>query len=136
MRRLALKLICLAVVGLTVASCGKYEEGPGFSLRTKKSRLAGVWEVEKYILPNGTEIEDNLNTEITYEKDGIMIARNDFERNGIIQTWEFHEKKAQIVTSYTIAGVVFADTFEILKLTDSEFWYKNSTNRQTYLKAK
>ena len=35
------------LVGLQLASCGKYEEGPGFSLRSKTARLAGEWTIEK-----------------------------------------------------------------------------------------
>ena len=54
-------------------SCGKYEDGPGFSLASKKSRLTGVWEIESY-KENGVDIlnndNNNIDIEIEFEKDG------------------------------------------------------------------
>jgi uncharacterized lipoprotein YehR (DUF1307 family) len=51
MKKLSILFAAFAVVML--ASCGKYEDGPGFSLRSKTSRLAGTWtltEVFKVLL--------------------------------------------------------------------------------------
>ena len=45
-------LAAAAVTVLNFQSCGKYEDGPSFSLRTKKARLTGEWELVKI---NGKE---------------------------------------------------------------------------------
>ena len=37
------------------ASCGKYEEGPGISLRSKKARLANTWTITKTVTKDGDE---------------------------------------------------------------------------------
>ena len=40
-------LAMAAFLALSVQSCGKYEEGPGLSLRSKKARVAGTWKLSK-----------------------------------------------------------------------------------------
>ena len=57
MKRKNLSLVTLLVVLISIlTSCKKYEEGPGFSLKTKKSRLVGKYEVTEYTV----EGEDHL----------------------------------------------------------------------------
>ena len=34
------------VTSMGISSCGKYEDGPGFSLLSKKARVAGDWKVK------------------------------------------------------------------------------------------
>ena len=53
-------------------SCGKYDDGPGFSLASKKSRLAGTWELEKWKSDGLTQDLSNLSLEIELEKDGDL----------------------------------------------------------------
>lgn len=43
-------------------SCGKYEEGPGISLRTKKQRLVGKWIADKYVTDEGSANADDPTT--------------------------------------------------------------------------
>ena len=38
-------------VGIIMISCGKYEEGPGFSLLPKKTRLQQNWNQCKLLTP-------------------------------------------------------------------------------------
>lgn len=40
--------ILLLIVFAGLASCKKYEDGPGLSLRTKKARLSNQWSVKEY----------------------------------------------------------------------------------------
>lgn len=42
----ALPLLSLIVVSSLTTGCGKYEEGPEFSLRSKKERIANTWRIE------------------------------------------------------------------------------------------
>ncbi|MFO7723497.1 MAG: hypothetical protein R6V49_09790, partial [Bacteroidales bacterium] len=43
-----LAMVLVSVMILGSISCGKYEEGPAFSLATKKARLTGEWTLENY----------------------------------------------------------------------------------------
>ncbi len=128
----------VAVAGMTVTSCKKYDEGPGFSLKTKKGRIAGEWQVDKYITSGGTETQDNANTVITYEKDGTYKYSND--GGSFTGTWKFDDKKEKIITefSYQFGGstIVSQDTTTILRLTNKEFWTVDEDNDKVYLKAK
>jgi hypothetical protein len=48
MIKFLLAAICWGFI-LTFSSCGKYEEGPGFSLVSKEIRLEELWKLEKYM---------------------------------------------------------------------------------------
>lgn len=50
----SLAIVALLAGSVSVAGCGKYEEGPSISLRTKKASVVGEWELEK-ILENGVD---------------------------------------------------------------------------------
>jgi hypothetical protein len=41
-------LIIIAVVSTLLSSCGKYDDGPFFSIRSKNSRLEGKWKLVEY----------------------------------------------------------------------------------------
>lgn len=69
--RLFLNTILFLVVSVFFISCGKYEEGPAFSLLTKKSRITGTWETQE-INNNGNTLyfEDNITLLTTLDNDG------------------------------------------------------------------
>lgn len=73
MRKIAIILSIIAVTAMLFSSCGKYEEGPAFSLATKKARLTGDWTLKETSY-NGVVVENLSNfgeiTTITYKKDG------------------------------------------------------------------
>lgn len=112
-------------------SCGKYEDGPSFSLRTKTSRLTGEWKIEKLIL---NDVEQQLPVEaqnssmifesggvgkITYTQSAISIAL-DLE-------WKFGSEKETIkvrIKSFTGSWGDWGES-TILRLTNSEFWFKD-----------
>ena len=57
-------LFTLTIFGLTIGpqfitSCKKYPDGPEFSLRTRKERLANTWKVDNYKI-NGTDFTSLL----------------------------------------------------------------------------
>lgn len=127
----------LAVVVVLGTSCGKYEEGPGFSLMTKKARVAGVWKLEKYVSANGTvtnaEADDNTTFEFT--KDGsVIITSTDggasFTING---TWEFTKDKEYIKTTLVFFGQSSIDEVKILRLTNKEFWTVDEDGDETHM---
>ena len=61
------KLIILTLISCFLFSCSKYEDGPGISLRTKKARLTGTWEIAKINGQNPDLFED---WEFEFEKNG------------------------------------------------------------------
>ena len=58
MKKLSILFAAFSV--LFLVSCGKYEDGPGFSLRSKEARLAGTWTFEKVTW-------DGIDVAVVYE---------------------------------------------------------------------
>ena len=85
-----LLLAAAAVTILNFESCKKYEDGPLFSLRSKKARLTGEWELVKingqnpneYLSNNGGYSYYNSNRVITnFSSEWDFEDDNDFSRN-------------------------------------------------------
>ena len=93
------------ITAVTVSpSCGKYEDGPGFSLASKKSRLTGTWEIDKYEI-NGVNAltTNNIDLEIEFESDGDYTVRTTYSYSGYNSysytssgEWEFSGDKEEI----------------------------------------
>ncbi len=121
-------LATTAIVSLlAVSSCGKYEEGPGVSLLTKKARLTGVWDVKEYV-SGSTTVTDNSDDTFEIVKDGTYkYTSGSTSTEG---TWEFSSDKEKLKTtfSYTIFGTTTTTTSEttIIRLTNKELWTKDS----------
>lgn len=130
MKKLSILFAAFAV--LFLASCGKYEDGPGFSLRSKTSRLAGTWTVTE-VFQGSTDITGEITNggtiEVTFEKDGAYSYTYDFvvfgiPTNGTVTgTWAFSDDKTAIEVSN---GGSQVESSKILRLTNSELWLEES----------
>lgn len=115
------KVTYVTLAGLTALglnSCGKYEDGPGFSLLTKKARVAGDWDVKSM----GSEV---LTTEygisFSFDKDGSM--KYSYTSNGATEelytgSWDFSSDKEELIMTVDGESVVF----DIKRLSNSEMW--------------
>ena len=131
MKKTILWALALLTAGsITLISCGKYEDGPGLSLRGKKGRLAGDWMVEKATSTNGSNVIDYTslfaNYEFTYDKDGTYTLT--VGSVSTIGTWEFNDDKSQLITTSSSGN---KDTSTITRLTNKEFWTKDTYNGTT-----
>lgn len=136
MRTLKLTTLLLALTLVFGSTSCKYEDGPNLSLRTKKARIAGDWIIEKTIDSDGTEtaVKEANSPVTTIEKDGTVktvytVAGVSTTVSG---TWEFTDSKKKI--KFTNDGN--SNTEEILRLTNKEFWIKDTDGDKTYYKAK
>jgi hypothetical protein len=128
--------VATAIIGgmMMVASCGKYEEGPGFSLRTKKARLAGEWDYVEYVDADGTVTADNDDDYVTFDKDGTYkYTSGSTSING---TWEFVNDKEKIRVTFTSGNTSISDDATILRLTNKELWMKDDNGDIAKLEAK
>jgi hypothetical protein len=112
----------LIAFALSFVSCGKYEDGPGLSLRTKKARLAGTWKAEKVFVNNElsqTATEEEPRIEFTRDD----IYRIDLDSAWVEGTWKFNDDKSKVIGTYAIPFVgEFNNSYRILRLTNDEFW--------------
>lgn len=127
MKHLKLSFVAVLAVLFVFSACSKYEEGPAFSLLTKKARITGEWQVDEVIV-NGTaltELDDYAGT-MTFEKDGT----GSYSNAGVTSEteWEFSDDKEAVKVKMKFLGVWtdWTET-EILRLTNSEFWTTETT---------
>lgn len=113
----------LIAFALSFTSCGKYEEGPSLSLRTKTARISGTWKADKVFI--NSELSSDSITEIEPK---IEFTRDDIYRINLDSTWiegswKFNEEKTTATGTYAIPFVgEFKNNYKILRLTNSEFW--------------
>jgi hypothetical protein len=127
-------LIVLLMVG-----CGKYEEGPGVSLRSKTKRLSGLW-VRYDIMINNEPALNLYQLDMTFDKDGGYQSNNT-QGSGVIVstntgTWEFADSKAAIKFSTTssVAGndSVVVEQWDIERLKNDDLWVGFANASATY----
>lgn len=135
--------LIILLSGFLMAGCGKYEEGPALSLASKKSRLCGIWRVEKEILStNGTltEITSNPdweNSTVEYTRDGIVkvnysASSGSYSLEG---TWQFGSKKETLETTFGTGSMASTSSLMIIRLKNKELWlrdYDNNGNDNYY----
>jgi len=132
-------LIAIILVATMFAwsGCKKYEEGPAFSLRSKKDRVVGKWKVKKY-LENGTDQTSSLtslNFRIEFKKDGKAIQSFSSPTFGTFSEefkWEFDDDKEKLIFIFNSGGNEYKIEYKILRLKHKELWLKqsNGTNVQ------
>jgi hypothetical protein len=119
-------LSLLLVVGIAV-SCGKYEEGPGFTVLTKQMRLTGVWKIVKYVDANGNSSNSNENTTWELLKGGDMIVKSGL--GSVDGTWQLQNDKQDLRIKFGFIDI----TSEIIRLTNKELWLRDADGDQTRL---
>ncbi|MEN9333934.1 MAG: hypothetical protein RLY35_1114 [Bacteroidota bacterium] len=112
---------------MLMASCGRYEEGPGFSLRSKKSRLAGDWKI-KEITVNGSTTDageptlpSGYDIRLSFEKSGSGVMKEIFPGETTMEssnfTWEF---KDDSLIMKDADG--YRDAMRIVRLSNKDLW--------------
>ena len=107
-------LIALFSISSVLTSCGKYEEGPNFTLLTKKMRLTGEWTLTA--LNNEPVIDlPGYSTILSFESDGTYRSTSYFDGESIIEEvgiWEFNSDKTGLIIN--------GSEFMIIKLENKE----------------
>ncbi|MEX2483557.1 MAG: hypothetical protein WED10_03320 [Brumimicrobium sp.] len=126
-------LAATVITVLNFYSCSKYEDGPKFSLRTKKARLAGEWEVVR--IGNESFPQNGYSLEMEFEKDGDFEYKYFYDNYSYTYSgdWAFTDDKEKVVLSINNGGG--GQTLEILRLTNDELWFEDSQNTEWRLEA-
>ncbi len=82
------RVIYLILFVVFVSACGKYPEGPKLSLKSRQSRIEGLWKIHKFYV-NGVD-----STVSFTEKFGNNLDINE-------STWEFPDNSAG---KYNLSG--------------------------------
>lgn len=74
---------------ILITSCGKYEEGPNFSLRTKKNRLRSDWKLNKLYI-NGY-IQNDIGFRLLLKENNMFYYGYSLENVSLnISDYDFH----------------------------------------------
>lgn len=104
------------ISAITLTGCKKYEDGPAFSLNTKKARITNQWNLTEKII-DGVQYPIN-NEKIDIKKDNsYVITWGSSSETG---NWEFSSDKESII--FTLNGNSSSDTYKILRLKSNELW--------------
>ena len=116
----------------SASSCKRYEEGPGFSLRTPKARLVNTWEIEKYLV-NGQDVTSQIlpvfgDHSLEFTKDNTYEwLISGYRETG---TWSFDSKKERLEMQEQGDSIKYSQ--KILKLTNNEFWMEDMEGSDRY----
>ena len=116
MKRTFTIVLSTFLIGVLIYSCGKYEDGPGFTLLSKKKRLKGEWELKTI---DGNSIfsiysyEDSVSTscftEIPYKNETVYdYYRLEFEKDGDVDfTYSITTTTVELWDSYAACTAVY-----------------------------
>ena len=127
-------IILIAIIGISISGCKKYDDGPAFSFSSVKGRLVRTWVLEKqYIntIEQTLDADDKMET-VAINDDGTYTATsyingNPIEVNG---TWVLDDNDENVTCTYT-AILTFTTTYKILRLTSKELWYEHTSSSNT-----
>lgn len=125
------KFLVLALLSVIAVSCGKYEEGPGFSLISKKNRVTNTWVLSK-VEVNGqdeTPQSSSYTLKMTLKEDETLSANYTvltipFTTSG---TWAFNSDKSALILTDNSG----TSTNTILRLTNKEMKLRQIANGDT-----
>lgn len=121
MKKLTFALILLVATGLV--SCNKYEDGPGFSLMTKKARMGGLYTVE-FASADGIDVTSAQDWEFDIDKKGFIRQTGYLLGFEINQTgrWEFTNSKKNMKITWDSGDT---EEYQITKLEIFNVWLKS-----------
>ena len=156
MLKISLKISLVLVLALLFSTCKKYPDGPKIALHTVKNRITGIFKLDKFIidgidsvnyLPPCQQINDIglADKEAYYFKfeggdikglDGFGSYTLSGDQSSIYLSYS-HYSAHNYPTNYRNIIEPYANNtddgkWEIRKLTNKEFWIRNSANNVLY----
>ncbi len=121
-------------------SCSPYEEGPAISLRSKSERIANTWKINYAVEADGDDkTADYAEDVYILDTDGNVTYTFEFATIEITGTgtWAFtnDDENIRIDITYTLGGLSTEsiETYEILKLKETELWIRDIDDDQLEL---
>lgn len=126
------KIILLALIGaamiMPISSCKKGADDPFLSLKSRKARLAGDWDVTSWII---TTVSGTTTSTTTYEDGSYTYTSGSTTTTGSY-TWDFTiEKNGSYNYKRTITVSGNSDKYE-----EEGLWFFTSANKDNDLKNK
>ena len=102
---------------LSVGSCGKYEDGPGFALSSKKSRVVGDWDLATI---DGVPLDPGYSFTMSFDKDGGCVWKYSYDTYSYSYTgtWAFASDKEELAVTFD----GYTSNLDIKRLASKELW--------------
>lgn len=122
------KIMLIAIPLMILSACGKYEDGPAISLRSKEARLCNKWQVSS-AMQNGVDKTSDFNAAfagylLDIRKDETYsLSYSPFSLAQVNESgrWEFTSDKMEV---RFINQDGETSTYQILKLKEKELWVR------------
>lgn len=143
MKKLICVLVMCLVAGITT-NCKKYEEGPAFTLLSKKSRADNTWKLDKYYENGNDKTGDALNAfkdfTLILDKNNMKYSKS-FSAFGILPygesgSWKFSSDMNSLLFTPDNSSIAPYD-WGIVKLKNKSVGFTYTTNNinvKVYLK--
>lgn len=119
----------LVMITITLSTgCGKYEDGPEFSLRSKKERIANTWRIES-ATDGGNDVTSSFTAYVLQmNKDGDATLTANYALGDVTfqfataGTWDLTNNNEDLQLDFENND---ADaTYNILRLKEDELWLR------------
>jgi hypothetical protein len=131
----------LVIVAIVFTGCKKYEEGPSFTLLSKKARMANDWKITK-VTRNGSDVTSSYSATVSsysfkIEKSGSYSSTTSGSVLGTPYTssesgnWAFSGDKESVTFTETSPGSS-SITFKIIELKNKEMILEEIDGSDTY----
>jgi len=122
-------LASILIFALVLTNCKKYDEGPCLSFRSKKDRVVGKWQTDRWFVNKVEQASAMLyDQKHEFTKDGKYLWSGTNPYTGVSSgsegTWEFRSRKEQLVLGLPdeFDGQMQYQVWDILKLKNNELW--------------
>lgn len=117
--------IIYIILIFSFSTCKKYEQGPGFSLLSKRKRVIGTWHPQVVFNPNNILQIYNYQGEMSFfEDDSFREITPTYEFEG---TWAFSPDNEDLLVYNP--GLI---KFKILRLKKNELWLLSESEEKEY----
>lgn len=131
MKKLMTYGLGLFLIGASVSSCGKYEEGPKFTLLSKKARITNTWNLTKQEQDGVDVTAPAAYYTLTIALNDDGTAKADFTLLGTPSStsgnWTFSDSKDELI----LTDATGTQNYTILKLTKTELKLKHLQGNNT-----
>ncbi len=140
LRNLSLLTALAFFMAIGLNSCSPYEEGPAISLRSKSERMANTWRVDYAVEADGDDLTDSYADDtFILDADGNITYTYELVGTEVTSTgiWAFtnDDENVRFDITYEVFGLPINDiqTYEILKLKETEVWIRDIDDDQLEL---
>ena len=134
------KHLSILFISVILFSCAKYEDGPAFSVRSKKERISNTWQIDK-VLIDGIQVSSDFSRfkfDFSNDNSAIVSYLIDDELVEYFGSWSLlEEDQFQYAVQGDSLGIqsIIEENWKIRRLKEVEFWiYNEDLNVEVQLK--